>query len=142
MCIPWISIRYFVCPKSSLIIWIRFQWNDCLKKKKNELEVLSIANQKKIMQYVKENFTFRNLGVYICLSTGMRIGEICGLKWSDINLSAETISVNRTIERIYIIDEGKRHTELIISTPKTQNSNQLHLKLYLFYLFLNIFLHL
>lgn len=90
--------------------------------KKNELEVLSIANQKKIMQYVKDNFTFRNLGVYVCLSTGMRIGEICGLKWSDINLSAETISVNRTIERIYIIDEGKRHTELIISTPKTQNS--------------------
>lgn len=92
------------------------------EQKKNELEVLSIANQKKIMQYVKENFTFRNLGVYVCLSTGMRIGEICGLKWSDINLSAETISVNRTIERIYIIDEGKRHTELIISTPKTQNS--------------------
>ena len=92
------------------------------EQKKNVLEVLSIANQKIIMQYVKENFTFRNLGIYVCLSTGMRIGEICGLKWSDINLSAETISVNRTIERIYIIDEGTRHTELIISTPKTQNS--------------------
>lgn len=92
------------------------------EQKKNELEVLSISNQKKIMQYVKENFTFRNLGVYVCLSTGMRIGEICGLKWSDINLITETICVNRTIERIYIIDEGKRHTELIISTPKTQNS--------------------
>ena len=92
------------------------------EQKKNDLEVLSIANQKKIMQYVKDNFTFRNLGVYICLSTGMRIGEICGLKWCDINLTTETISVNRTIERIYIIDGGKRHTELIISTPKTQNS--------------------
>ena len=92
------------------------------EQKKNVLEVLSIANQKKIMQYVKENFTFRNLGVYVCLSTGIRIGEICGLKWSDINLTTETIRVNRTIERIYIIDEGKRHTELIISTPKTQNS--------------------
>ena len=44
------------------------------EQKKNELEVLSIACQKKIMQYVKDNFTFRNLGVYICLSTGMRIG--------------------------------------------------------------------
>lgn len=92
------------------------------EQKKNDLEVLSIANQKKIMQYVKDNFTFRNLGVYICLSTGMRIGEICGLKWCDINLTAETICVNRTVERIYIIEEGKRHTELIISTPKTQNS--------------------
>ncbi len=92
------------------------------EQKKNELEVLSIASQKKIMQYVKDNFTFRNLGVYICLSTGMRIGEICGLKWCDINITTETISVNRTIERIYIIDGGKRYTELIISTPKTQNS--------------------
>lgn len=92
------------------------------EQKKNELEVLSIANQKKIMQYVKDNFTFRNLGVYICLSTGMRIGEICGLKWGDINLTTETIRINRTIERIYIIEGDKRHTELIISTPKTQNS--------------------
>lgn len=92
------------------------------EQKKNELEVLSIANQKKIMQYVKDNFTFRNLGIYICLSTGMRIGEICALKWSDINLSTETISVNHTIERIYIIEDDKRHTELVIGTPKTQNS--------------------
>lgn len=92
------------------------------EQKKNELEVLSIANQRKIMQYVKDNFTFRNLGIYICLSTGMRIGEICALKWSDINLSTETISVNHTIERIYIIEDDKRHTELVIGTPKTQNS--------------------
>ena len=92
------------------------------EQKKNVLEVLSIANQKKIMQYVKDNFTFRNLGIYICLSTGMRIGEICALKWSDINLSTETISVNHTIERIYIIEDDKRHTELVIGTPKTQNS--------------------
>lgn len=92
------------------------------EQKKNELEVLNISNQRKLMQYIKNNFTFRNLGIYICLSTGLRIGEICALKWSDINLSTETICVNRTIERIYIINEDKRHTELIISTPKTQNS--------------------
>ena len=44
------------------------------------------------------------------------------MKWSDINLSTETISVNHTIERIYIIEDDKRHTELVIGTPKTQNS--------------------
>lgn len=90
--------------------------------KKQELEVLSVTNQRRIMQYAKENFTFRNLGIYICLSTGMRIGEICALKWGDINLATEMISVNRTIERIYIIEKGMKHTELVIGTPKTKNS--------------------
>lgn len=89
---------------------------------RQELEVLSIANQRRIMRYVVNNFTFRNLGIYICLTTGMRIGEVCALKWSDINLQAETISMRRTIERIYVIEGSERHTELVIGTPKTKNS--------------------
>lgn len=92
------------------------------EQRKEELEVLSVDNQRKIMEYVINNFSFRNLGVYISLSTGMRIGEICALKWSDINLKRESISVNRTIERIYIVKDGKRHTELVMGTPKTKNS--------------------
>lgn len=92
------------------------------EQRKEELEVLSVDNQRKIMEYVINNFSFRNLGVYISLSTGMRIGEICALKWSDINLKRESICVNRTIERIYIVKDGKRHTELVMGTPKTKNS--------------------
>ncbi len=86
------------------------------------IEVLSVDNQRRIMQYVLENFSFRNLGIYISLSTGMRIGEICALKWKDFNIEAETISVTRTIERIYIIEDDKRYTKLVIGTPKTNNS--------------------
>ena len=93
-----------------------------LKMKSKELEVLSISHQKKLMQYVTENFTFRNLGIYICLSTGMRIGEVCALRWGDIDVGTETIHVNRTIERIYIIEGDERRTELVIGTPKTKNS--------------------
>lgn len=89
---------------------------------KRELEVLSVENQRRIMQYIINNFTFRNLGIYICLSTGLRIGEVCALKWSDIDLKSETISVRRTIERIYFIKGNQRHTELVINSPKTQNS--------------------
>ena len=105
--------------------WLQYQeWSIKFptEQKKQELEVLSISHQKKLMQYVTDNFTFRNLGIYICLSTGMRIGEVCALKWSDIDLGTETIHVNRTIERIYIIEGNERHTELIIGTPKTKNS--------------------
>ena len=87
-----------------------------------ELEVLSVANHRKILNYIQSHFTFTGLGIYISLSTGLRIGEICALKWSDINVTDGTIIVSRTIERIYIIEGEKKHTELIISTPKTKNS--------------------
>lgn len=88
----------------------------------NEIEVLTVANHRKILEFVKLNFTFRNLGIYISLTTGLRIGEICGLKWSDIDVVNGTITVRRTIERIYIIDGENKHTELIVNTPKTKNS--------------------
>ena len=87
-----------------------------------ELEVLFVANHKKILDYVQHNFTFMSLGIYISLSTGLRIGEICALKWSDINVADGTITVQRTIERIYVVEGGKKHTQLVINTPKTVNS--------------------
>lgn len=88
----------------------------------NEIEVLTVSNHRKILDFIKRNFTFRNLGIYISLTTGLRIGEICGLKWSDIDAVNGTITVRRTIERIYIIDGESKHTELIVNTPKTKNS--------------------
>ena len=87
-----------------------------------ELEVLSVGNHRKILNHIQSHFTFTGLGIYISLSTGLRIGEICALKWSDINVVDGTITVSRTIERIYIIEGEKKHTELVINTPKTKNS--------------------
>ncbi|MDV3936930.1 site-specific integrase [Elizabethkingia anophelis] len=92
------------------------------EREKHNIEVLSRADQKKIMTYIQEHFTFRNLGVYICLSAGMRIGEVCALTWEDIDTDNGIISVSRTIQRIYVIEEGHRKTELILDTPKTKNS--------------------
>lgn len=85
-------------------------------------EVLSVDNHRAILNYIQSHFSFNGLGVYISLSTGLRIGEICALKWGDINVTDGTITVSRTIERIYVIDGEKKHTELVINTPKTQNS--------------------
>lgn len=86
------------------------------------LKVLSVTNHRKILNHIQSHFTFMGLGIYISLSTGLRIGEVCALKWSDINVTDGILTVNRTIERIYIIEGEKKHTELVINTPKTKNS--------------------
>lgn len=98
------SIRYPASPKNAA------------------LPVLTKGNQKRLMAYLKKNFTFSNLGILICLSAGLRIGEVCGLKWSDFDIGTESLHIKRTVERIYITDGGKPYTKLISSTPKTQNS--------------------
>ena len=92
------------------------------KQEKKNLDVLSKADQKKFMEHLRNNFTFKNLGIFICLSTGMRIGEICGLRWCDVDTAEGVIKVRHTLQRIYIIEGETRHTELLLDTPKTANS--------------------
>lgn len=98
-----------------------FEWEVRLPKsdEKHNIKVLTMNEQKTIMLFLKEHFSFRNLGLYICLCTGMRIGEICALKWDDICLSSKTIKINRTIERVYVTNGERRYTKVIIGSPKT-----------------------
>ena len=93
----------------------------------NEKAVLSVMtkdNQKKLMDYLKNNFSFKNLGIMICLSTGLRIGEICALRWCDFDLETKVLQVRHSVQRLYIIDGQKRHTEIRVTTPKTKESNR------------------
>jgi len=108
--------------KNKLLEYTPFDIQFPTEREKYDIEVLSKTNQKRIMNYVQENFTFRNLGVYICLATGMRIGEICALTWNDIDTETGIIYIKKTIQRIYIIENNSRHTELLLDTPKTKNS--------------------
>lgn len=89
---------------------------------KRDLEVLNKNDHKKIITYIQENFTFKNFGIYLCLCTGIRIGEVCGLKWGDLDIEKGIIRIRRTIQRIYIIEGDKKYTKLITDSPKTKNS--------------------
>lgn len=107
--------------------WIEYRQFDIqfpTQQKNNAIEVLTRSHQKKIMMYVQEHFTFRNLGIYICLSAGMRIGEICALTWDDVDVENGIIHIRRTIQRIYTIEDGCRKTELILDTPKTKHAHR------------------
>ena len=92
------------------------------EREKNDIEVLTLANQRQLMTYVKEHFTFLNLGIFICLNAGLRIGEVCALQWDDMDVASGVIRVNKTIQRIYLVDGEEKYTELIVDKPKTKNS--------------------
>lgn len=92
------------------------------ERDKHSIDILSRSHQKQIMVYIQTHFTFKNLGIYICLSAGIRIGEICALTWNDLDVENGIIHVRKTIQRIYIVEKSRKHTEVILDTPKTKNS--------------------
>ena len=85
------------------------------KKNKNP-EILSSNEQIKLEKYILEHFDNKKMGTLLSLYTGLRLGELCGLKWKDVNFDDKTIHVQRTVERINSIDtEKKKKTVLICS---------------------------
>ncbi len=92
------------------------------EEEKKELEVYSRQEQKKIVDYIDEHPGIREFGVLLCLSTGMRIGEVCGLQWEDIDMEKSCLSVRKTVGRSYDIDTGK--TEVYIGPPKSKSSRR------------------
>lgn len=67
-----------------------------------------------------------SLGIIFTLYTGVRIGELCGLRWGDINFNEATVSISRTVERIANLDPGATYkTKVVVSEPKTPSSVRL-----------------
>ena len=84
-----------------------------------EISVLSKREVNKLEKYCVNENDFKSLGIFICLNTGMRIGEICALKWEDIDFDKRLINVRKTLQRIYTVN---RKTEVIIDRTKTESS--------------------
>ena len=61
------------------------------------------------------------VGVLLMAYTGIRLGELCGLQWQDVNVDAGTLHVQRTVERIAQAGGG---TCLTVQTPKTESSDR------------------
>ena len=92
------------------------------EREKGQIPVLSLAHQRLLTSHIREHFSFYNLGILVCLGAGLRIGEVCALRWSDLDTEEGLVRVSRTIQRIYLGEGKDRHTELVLDTPKTKNS--------------------
>ena len=86
--------------------------------------VLAKADQRALTAHLENDPSPLNIGILVCLYAGLRIGEVCGLKWGDFNIRRKSLFVRRTVERIYIVDCDTPHTELTVGPPKTKNSQR------------------
>lgn len=84
-------------------------------------QVLTVEEQKRLTEYLLMEYDLKKLGILICLYAGLRLGEICGLRWGDIDLKRGVIKISRTIQRISNSEGG---THFLIGTPKSNCSER------------------
>lgn len=94
-----------------------------VKHAEKEIRVLTKEEQKRLSTVLLSHTDNYKLGVLISLYTGMRLGEICALKWKNVNLEARSIKVIETMQRIKNTGlNEKEKTKVIVSEPKSKCS--------------------
>ncbi len=83
---------------------------------------LEIHEQSKLNTYLCSNISLKNIGILLCMYTGMRIGEVCALKWENIHLDKRYISIESTVQRIRHRNASDHKTKIIITDPKSLSS--------------------
>lgn len=91
------------------------------RAKHNKIHALTLTEQKKLMKTASREKNGYGLPLLLSLHSGMRIGEIAALKWTDIDFNTGLISVNHTYQRISSIDSLNK-TKLILTESKTESS--------------------
>lgn len=84
-----------------------------------EICIFKKENQITLINYLQTNINHKNFGILLCIHTGIRIGELCALKWADINFSSQLLFINKTMIRTYTKED---HSVLNITSPKTRSS--------------------
>lgn len=83
----------------------------------------SAAQSKRHCVDIYYNTEMRETSVFFyAFFAGLRIGELCALKWDDISLENGTIYIHQIIQRIQTRNNPNKKTEVLIMTPKSKCS--------------------
>lgn len=95
----------------------------CVKQQKDEMRVLSVEEQQKLTLVLLDDTDLIKFGVLLSLYTGIRIGEVCALKWGNLNIEDGILSIKETMQRI---KDTSNHcvskTKIVITEPKSKCS--------------------
>ena len=111
--------------KLKLLPSVEFEIQYPNKQDRFKIKVIAKSEQQKLVQAVYLALSPRSVGIMLALYTGLRIGEVCGLKWSDIDFENKMLNVNRTVQRVYRKTlDGKGKSQIIVGPPKTRSSRR------------------
>ena len=90
----------------------------------NEVQVFTMKEQCLIEKAVLSCPDKRTLGIVLCFYSGIRLGELCALKWSDFDFENGTLFISRTVSRTKNFSDEDNKTILLIGTPKSRTSSR------------------
>lgn len=93
-----------------------------VKQPQKPMRILSRTEQQRLSDYLRNNLTPCNMGILLCLYTGLRIGEICALTWADILFEEQCLYIHQTMQRVQIKGNAEKKTEVVILPPKSDCS--------------------
>ncbi len=88
----------------------------------HRIDILNLDAQKKLERALMQELNPTNLGILISLYTGLRIGEVCALRWEDVDLLNRIIHIRHTVTRISSEPGDEHKTKLILESPKSKSS--------------------
>lgn len=78
------------------------------KENKKEMRVLSSEEQRSFAAFLMDEPDVFKIGILISLVTGLRIGDICALRWRDVSFRDKTIRITSTMQRIKNTDHAEK----------------------------------
>jgi len=89
-------------------------------------KVFDESEQTRLLKYiVSHKLNYGTLAIAISLYVGLRIGEVCGLKWSDFDFHSKTIAISQTVQRIRTLNSQSYKTKVVVTSPKTETSTRI-----------------
>ncbi len=119
-----LSLKYAIKHKlitNEVDLKIKYPYND---EKSNKIKIFSSEEMIRLVQYLKTDLSCKNIGLLIVIHSGLRIGEICALKWKHINLEEGYVEIEKNIQRLYYIDSDRK-SEVVEISPKSEKSERI-----------------